>query len=409
MSNLVSRLLGILIVLLVISSEVAPQLLLPKVLAQESAESFISKLEGYLKDALPPESKPIEEAEYIVPEGFNVSYAERLWRALAPFVSLGYSRDEIVNITKSFASTARIKGKEAKLNFSGLRVERLKDGSVELKIPVVGENLSYTYYNSTNIRLLYKVWNETLVKYYDVKKIKPIYKVTYRNVETGESTNITLRPFLNFSAVENETRASLGLRINVNDQYEDVVTVIPEHKEKFTVLFPGYTVRILVARPIVLSNGSDRKILTKFTSNWVPIGNYLTIFYSAESLQVNPSNVPLKAVLRVKSSGGFEVRGNNSAYLTNSQPHGVFFLKATKEGTYNITLTLEGNAVFFDGSKELTFSAEVLGADAPSIVVSVLNVTLAKGSARLEVIVKNVGNGTAFLPCILSLLVDVAR
>ncbi|MEM2687644.1 MAG: hypothetical protein QW796_04775, partial [Thermoproteota archaeon] len=67
------------------------------------------------------------------------------------------------------------------------------------------------------------------------------------------------------------------------------------------------------------------------------------------------------------------------------------------------TLTLEGNAVFTDGSRETSVSIRIVGQEFPSISVSILNVDVSKpGCVRLGMSLRNTGGSRAtsvrFLP-----------
>ncbi|MGQ9691124.1 MAG: hypothetical protein ACUVQY_07685, partial [Thermoproteota archaeon] len=105
--------------------------------------------------------------ERLLPNGFNNSDAEFLWRDLASFVSLGCSeqdlKEKLSSIYLNGTLPVEANGSTATLNLSGIKVEKTSDGTVKLKVPIVSSiPLNYTYFNSTNVRVLYEVWNETL-------------------------------------------------------------------------------------------------------------------------------------------------------------------------------------------------------------------------------------------------------
>ncbi|MGC9014248.1 MAG: hypothetical protein ACP5KW_07760 [Thermoproteota archaeon] len=405
------KLLGVLLILLIVCSEVAPQLLFTKVLAQDSPETFVSRLESYLKDALPPESEPIEEAEYIIPEGFNVSYAERLWRALAPFISLGYSKDEIVNITKNIADGKGV------LNFSSLSIEKLRDGSVKLRIPFAGKN--FTYYNATNLRLFYKVWNESLVSYYKVRKrAQGVYRYVIEDLNTGKEYTIVSKVFLGafsstFYGMEEPTEvveyfyfpsyAEIGFWgvskwsgvitpgvpvIAVPGHYEEVKVAVPEQETKFRVLFPAYD-PLLILGWVIYTNVSSASI---------NVGETIDVFYKALPININPATNPLNATLRLNVSDAFKSLNGVERKLNNTSTSGAFKLEALKPGTYNITLKVEGNAIFSSPFhfNEVTYTIQISSPPSPSlrVVVKGIDTSLLK-HAKLFLELKNEGGSTA--------------
>ncbi|MEM3426050.1 MAG: hypothetical protein QXI42_09675 [Thermoproteota archaeon] len=402
---------GTLLILLALSIELTPRLLFPRTLAQqEGYEDFLSRLENYLNNALPSESDPIKECEYIVPEGFNASYAERLWRFFASNVSRGCSEQDfrraLGSIYPNGTIPVEVNGSMVTLNLTGLRVEKPSDGSVKIRIPLVSnETLSYTYFNSTSVRIIYETWNETLVRYYRVKSLLPFLNVTYRSLDDNSIITRLIKPFLNTSVMLGNQTVTQGLsmEVTVPEHQQEILTLVPEHTEALRILFPAYTIRIIVFRNLTLPPGSNWEI--EGEGSWwdVPVGNNFTIYYYVDWFHVDPEDEPLNAVLRVKPSSGFQAIGQDSARLTNSQPFGMFFLKATEKGLHNITLTLEGNAVFTDGSRETSVSIRIVGQEFPSISVSILNVDVSKpGCVRLEMSLRNTGGSRAtsvrFLP-----------
>ena len=83
---------GILLIILALSLEFNSILLIRRVSAQP--EEFAKKLEEYLGKAV-PEELLAEECEYVVPEGFNNTFAERLWRDMGLHVSAGCTTEEL--------------------------------------------------------------------------------------------------------------------------------------------------------------------------------------------------------------------------------------------------------------------------------------------------------------------------
>jgi len=418
MSSLRIKVVSILLIVLLVVSEFAPQLLFTKVLAQESPETFVSRLEAYLKDALPSESEPIEEAEYIVPQGFNSSYAERLWRAVAPLISLGYSEGEIANITKSLLSTNE--SKEVKLNLSGLAVERLRDGSVKLRIPLVENQLNFTYYNSTNIRILYKTWNESLVSYYRIRRRVPgVYSYVIKDLGTGKEYKIVSRvsigtfsiPFYGmlepstvierfyfpsyseigfWGASKWEGVITYGIPvIAVPGHYEDIKVAVPEQKTKFRVLFPSYDPLILIGWVVY----------TNISSTSINVGETLKILYEAIPVNIDPNLDQLNATLRLNASNAFKLLNSAERKLNNTSTSGEFDLEALKPGTYNITIEVEGNAILSSSEppfNKVVYTVQVSSLPSPSVILVVkgMDTSILK-VAKILLEVKNEGGSSA--------------
>ncbi|MBO3754566.1 MAG: hypothetical protein FGF53_06815, partial [Candidatus Brockarchaeota archaeon] len=259
MSSLKTRVLGSVLILLVLSTCFTPSLLVSRVLAQGGDyEAFLSRLEAYLKDAMPSESDPVKECEYIVPEGFDASQAERLWRVFASNVSMGCSeqdlRREVENLYSNSTVTLNVNGSPVLLNLTGLRVEKPDDGSVRIKIPVESRaRLNYTYFNATGVTVIYEAWNETLVRLYEVERYTGLYRYVVKNLEKNVVFDIVSRLTIGFFPEEMSVGRIMLAHpekdwpwflgnpiIAVPGHYEDVRMVVPEHEENLTVLFPGY-------------------------------------------------------------------------------------------------------------------------------------------------------------------------
>ncbi|MEM2921572.1 MAG: hypothetical protein QXF26_04560, partial [Candidatus Bathyarchaeia archaeon] len=404
MRNLRVKVTGLLLIYLAASLELISSLTFSRVLAQESYEDFLDRLEGYLNDALPSESEPMEECEYIVPEGFDPSQAEILWRTLAPFVSLGHSDKEIRDLLPNSTLQVEVNGSVVALNLTGLCVERLGNGTVKVKIPVATTKpLNYTYHNSTNARIFYEVWNETLLRYYKVERVTD-YNITYRDLETGRTYSVLSK--LGFEAFPRETltlpeglevkelnwgtiaKSSHSPVIAVPGHYEDIRVLMPEHEESFKVLFPAYDPAVYTGWLVDI----------KPSSTSLTLGETLYINYSAFPEGIDPSTEPLDANLSLEVPDAFEVLGESSVHLDNLNRNGSFELKALQPGTYNVTLRLCGNACFdiWPTDKELSLMIQVVAPLSPSVSVSILSVdTSVLKHAKLTVEIRNNGGSTA--------------
>jgi hypothetical protein len=398
MSRLRVKAAGVFLALLVASTGFTPNLLVSRVLAQQdSYENFLNRLEGYFRDALPPESDPVRECEYVAPEGFNASMAERLWRIVGSRVSMGVSEGEIRGVLQNATSS----GSSGMLNVTGTMVEKHRDGSVKVKIPVSSDKpLNYTYFNSTDVRILYEVWNETLVRHYEVERYTGLYRYVVRDIETGVVFDFVSRlgvsPFPGF-ALENVMLVHpeenwpwfLGNPIiAIPGHYEEVKTIVPEHEESYRVLFPAYD-------PIIIEGWV---VTTSVSSTSLSVGETLEISYLAEYYSFpGEEPEPLNATLTLNAPESFQPLNGVERKLSETHTSGFFSLKAVKPGTYNITLRLSGNAQFphVPGDEE-TYTVQVVSPPAPSLSVEIVerDASIPK-HARLVLRLRNDGGSPA--------------
>ena len=413
MEDLAKKASAILVVYLFVSLEFGyPFLSFRDVSAQahDSYEEFLRKLGDYFEEAAPPESAPIDECEYTIPEGLDPYVAERIWKELGALVSLGRPPEDLSNYLKEKNFTLlslKVNGTEAKLNFSGLSVVRGEDGSVRVKVPVVSnETLDYMSYNSTDVRKLYRVWNETSLRYYRVSRISG-YTLTYLDLESGESYSVNselavsefprggLMDLLPAERLEVEelnwgtiAKSSGTPVIAVPGHYEEVKVVVPEQRANFKVLFPAYD-------PAVYEGWL---INTAISSTSVTAGQSFTVSYSAYPEGVDPEQVPLQARVSVSVPSAIQLIGSGSAQLDNSHRSGSFSLKALRAGTYDVTLRVEGNALFYSlpPSGEIRYTVQVTTPTSPSVSVSITDVdTSVPKYARLKVKLQNNGGSAA--------------
>ena len=390
---------GVLLAILVVSMEFTPKLLVSRVLAQQDGyEDFLSRLETYLKDALPPESDPIKECEYIIPDGFNASTAERLWRIVGPLVSMGASRENITSVLEKDSQNGFQTGGFF-LNFSSTIVEKHEDGSVMVKTPVVSSKpLNYTHYNSTGVKMLYEAWNETLVRLYMVERRTGLYRYVIKDVEEGVVFSIVSRLTVNvypepevgkimlFHPEENWPWFLGNPIIAVPGHYEEVKTLVPEHEESHRVLFPAYD-------PVIVEGWI---IHTTVSQTSLTLGGTLEISYWAEYSSLNGVPTPLNASLRLNAPDAFEPIDSVERILNDTHASGVFRLRAVKPGLHNVTLVLSGNACFatWPPSEQVSYAILVVGPESPSVSVRVLNVdpSILKHAGLLLELVNNGGS-----------------
>ncbi|MEM4169209.1 MAG: hypothetical protein QXY99_03890 [Thermoproteota archaeon] len=384
MSSLKTRLEGIALIILALTTCFTPSLLLSRVIAQGGDyEAFLSRLEEYLWDAMPSESDPVRECEYIVPDGFDASQAERLWRVFASNVSTGCSeqdfRRELGRIYPNGTITLDVNGSLATLNLTGLRVEKPEDGSVRVKIPLESSvPLNYTYFNSTSVKVMYEAWNETLVSLYEVERYTGLYRYVIKNVEKNVVFDIVSRLTVGLFPKEmgvgrimvaypaKDWPWFLGNPIiAVPGHYEDVRIRVPEHEENLKVLFPGYD-------PVFAEGWI---VTASVSSTSLTLGETLEVHYEAGyGGVVQPE--PLNASLKITVTEGFEPLDSVERILNDTHTSGVFRLRAVKPGLHNITLFLTGNAYLstWPPSGNASFSILIVGPASPSVNIQVLNV-----------------------------------
>jgi hypothetical protein len=391
---------GILLIYLALSIEFAPSLVFQRVLSQQNGyEALLSRLEEYLMDILPPESMPVEECEYVAPDGFNASYAERLWRIVSPLVSMGSPIDKIRSMLQN--STPGEADGSILLDFNNTRVEKNRDGSVTVRIPVASEKpLNYTYCNSIGVRILYEAWNETLVRYYGVERYTGLYRYVVKDIETGVVFDFVSRlgvsPFPGFALEdimllhpEGNWPWFLGNPIiAVPGHYEEVKTLVPEHEESYRVLFPAYD-------PIIIEGWV---VSTSVSSTSLSVGETLQISYWAEYYSFpGEEPEPLNATLTLSAPESFQPLNGVERKLSDEHKSGSFNLKAVKPGTYNLTLRLSGNAQFphAPGDEE-TYTIQVVSLPAPSLSVEIVERdTSIPKHARLVLRLRNDGGSPA--------------
>lgn len=404
MSPLAKKALAIVLIYLTVSPSLISPYLITMVLAEgkgETWEEFIQRARGELEAAIPPDSDPVKEYEYVAPEGFNPSKAGELWELLETSVSLGETSAEMARRLGGSIVETDVNGKPVKLNISALSVEKYWDGSVEVRIPIISdEAFNYTHSRAT-ARILYEVWNSTRVRYYNIKNLTALLNVTYRNLETNETLTRLIKPFMNTTVMLGDSAVTQGLSLNITvpEHSQELVTLIPEHAREFTVLFPKYRIKVEVMTPISLPNGSAWLVGGGVWRPWFPVGSEVVVTICGVPNDPNASypysdwiKEPLNAIVRIGSCEGFQVVGYDALHLTTSQPYGHFTLKAVKPGNHSVVLEVEGNAVFEDGSKDHTLSIEVLGPEHPCITITILNVAGSlPGFVNITFRVKNIG------------------
>lgn len=161
-------------------------------------EKSIEFLRRQLEEAMPPEETGVER-RYIVPNAMDLSEADRVWESIAPFISLGYDRDELVKSLEGLGLPKEIKANNATvlIDYSSLRVNRNREnGEVYVEIPLACDKpLPSTHYNITGFKRLVKLFNVTIVRLYEVSaNASELFNVAY-----VDSAGRLSKAILNFS------------------------------------------------------------------------------------------------------------------------------------------------------------------------------------------------------------------
>ncbi|MEM2373653.1 MAG: hypothetical protein QXI11_04340, partial [Thermoproteota archaeon] len=411
------KLAGLLLIILVLSLEFNRLVVLR---VNPQVEDFVSRLENHLSKAI-PEDLLAEECEYVIPEGFDPALAERLWKSLSLYVSTGCTTEELRAELKNVYGDASLvnatlqRGKAIALNISGTIVEKSLDGSVSVKIPVVSSfNLSYARFNFTKKAGFYEAWNKTLVRKYRVWRLEPgWYTYTLVNLEANKSYTALSRIYGEALSVEDVQPGGFhglpefeftrwgwlhdsGPVIAIPGHYEDVSVVIPQQEVKYRVLFPAYD-------PVVVDGGGwGWVVYTNISSTSVTVGETLEVSYSASYKPPEPvvlslnGEEPLNATLTLNAPDSFHPLDSLVRRLNETHATGVFRLRAVQPGVYNLTLHIEGNAVFYLSGQEKTYTVQVVSPGSPSLNIQVMDIdTSVLKHARLRLRLSNNGGGAA--------------
>jgi len=390
----------------------------------ENIEDNIKFIQEQLEKGMPHEG-PLLERNYVVPEGMSIEEADKLWVAVAPFISLGCDENELSSVLGNISSKLPKKIGNATIDYENLKISRNKNtGEVFVEIPLIyNKELNLTQYNTTGVNKFYKVYNVTEERIYRiVKKPEGFYNITYMDLETHKNTSVITRlgvgAYSQYSLAKDEEGyfrpsewnvltpgLSLAL-VAVPGHYEDVKVAVPAQEKKFKVLFPAYD-------PLIFFGWL---IETQISSTSISVGETFSINYSAVPVNIDPQENPLNCTLTLSTnSSAFVPLNELTRHLNNNNTSGSFLLKAITPGTYNLTLSLEGNAVFcIDpwypyNENHRTYTLTVSGALSPSISIALAEVSTSFKYTTLNVYLKNLGSNAYNLTLLLSGNVDEVR
>ncbi|MEM3660168.1 MAG: hypothetical protein QXU11_07115, partial [Thermoproteota archaeon] len=334
---------------------------------------------------------------------------------------------ESLNKTVRLPDAVRIGNESFKIRYDKAYVERNGFGQVLIHIPIdvpLFRTLPACFhvYSRAIGGKQHLVYNVTETRWYKIRRrIEGLYNITYLDLETGEThsvlTSLSLGVYPEFGIAGGPSQTSFpsfllkyfpeyanltsippgtmidferstpSFLVAVPGHYEDIDVLVPEHEEKFRVLFPAYD-------PVWLTGWL---VEASLSSSNVETGDILEVSYVATPIDINPEEQPLNATLTLHYSDGFQPLDSVQRRLNNTHAFGSFKLKAIAPGTYVLTLKLEGNA-FFPGwppPDEVSYTVNVVGPESPRVEVSLeggapffkhVNIT-----ARLE----NKGSGEA--------------
>ncbi len=427
------RIASILLILILLATEHAS---IPVNVAEtEDHQPTIVELDTLIREielGIPPEG-PLSDREFLMPEGVSIDDVKNLWRCAAPFVSHGADDNDIRNAFTSLMETVklpdavRIGNESFPIRYDKAYVERNGFGQVLIHIPIDAPLFRmlpawfhvYSRAIGGKQRLVYNV---TETRWYRVRRrIEGLYNITYLDLETGETHSVlsslslgvypefgiaggsaqpSFPPYLlkyfpgyaNLTSIPPGTlidfeRSTPSFLVAVPGHYEDVDVLIPEHEEKFRVLFPAYD-------PVWLTGWL---VETSISSSNVETGDILEVSYVATPIDIDPEEQPLNATLTLLCPEGLEPLDDPQRVLDNAQTHGVFKLKAVAPGTYLLTLKLDGNA-FFPGwppPDELAYTVNVVGPASPKVEVSLEGGTPFFKHVNITVRLENKGAGEA--------------
>ncbi|MBO3810110.1 MAG: hypothetical protein FGF50_11035, partial [Candidatus Brockarchaeota archaeon] len=431
---MIRRVTGILLIFILLTAENPIILVKPSEAGEQPTAVELDTVIREIELGIPPEG-PLSDREFLMPEGVSVDDVKNLWRYAAPFVSYGADDNDIRNAFSSLRESVRLPeavvvGNESfPIRYDEAYVERNGFGAVLIHIPIdvpLFRTLPawFHVYSRAIGGKQHLVYNVTETRWYKVRRrVEGLYNITYLDLETGEThsvlTGLSLGVYPEFGIAGNESakpsfpsyllkyfpgyanltsippgtmidfgRITPSFLVAVPGHYEVVDILVPEHDEKFRVLFPAYD-------PVWLTGWL---VETSLSSSSVETGGILEVSYVATPIDIEPEEQPLNATLTLLCPEGLEPLDDAQRLLNNTQTQGSFKLKAVSPGTYLLTLKLEGNA-FFPGwppVDEASYTVNVVGPASPMVEVSLEGGEPLFKHVNITVRLENKGAGEAF-------------
>ncbi|MEM3958134.1 MAG: hypothetical protein QXO47_08025, partial [Thermoproteota archaeon] len=346
-------------------------------------------------------SGSITEANFIIPEGFPVELAKRLWLFTAQLISTGSSTDEVRRAIIYANDTLRLPARvsyELKNytiipEYGRTRVVQHDDGSVSVEIPcrvvdVQGRDVDAgsVKYESNGTSLLHVLHRYPKRRTYLVRAIDPdAYTLTFMDLKTGEVFNKTAR--ISIGLFPNVAQGGFfeGFIIAVPGHFEETRETVVSQVCEFKVLLPAHD-------PLVVD--------TSLSQTRVKVGDVITV-----SAQIrNPQEAK---DFRVLLGASFSDEDAFEAWAPppvgfpygSGCPVSYLYLRAKRPGVYQVTIYFAVvepknlDIVFWNGGKTVTYVVNVLP-EAPRLRVELGAQVLAK-FANLSITLVNTGGQEA--------------
>ncbi|MGQ9691660.1 MAG: hypothetical protein ACUVQY_10480, partial [Thermoproteota archaeon] len=126
----------------------------------------------------------------------SLSEADRVWASIAPFISLGYDSDRLIEALDGLGLPREIKANNvtALIDYSNLRIARhMENGEVSVEIPLTCDKpLPSIHYEITGIKKSVKLFNVTITRLYEVSvNASELFNVAYMG-STGKPSKAVL-------------------------------------------------------------------------------------------------------------------------------------------------------------------------------------------------------------------------
>jgi hypothetical protein len=382
--------------ILILTSNFSAALTLRAYATEETdALTALKFIEEELRKGKVPSSS-ITEACFIVPEGFPVELAQRLWFFIAQLVSIGSLEEEIRRTIKSANNTLKLptridydlKDYTIIPEYEKIYIRRGSDGSVSVEIPykAIGkdgseEDVSSIKYESNGTNVFHILHRYPKKRTYLVRHIDPdSYTFTLIDLETGKILNKTARMKIGLFSNLSQGYFAENFLIAVPSHFEETREAMQSQISEFRVLLPAYD-------PIIVD--------TTISSTKVGIGDTITITAQIRNPQEIRGSYEILLGVRFSDSDAFETWAPPPS-PTRIAP---LYLKAKKPGVYKITVYFAvvqpGNLdlVFWNGGKTVTYTIEVLP-EPPRLEVKLSSQVIAK-YANLTITLLNKGGRKA--------------
>ena len=308
-------------------------------------------------------SSSITEACFVIPEGFPVELAQRLWFFISQLVSMGFSEEEMRRTMKGANDILKLPARidyELKdymiiPEYEEIYISRNGDGGISVDIPykIVGNDgsegdASSIKYEGNGTNVFHVLRRYPKKRTYLVRCVDPdSYAFTFIDLKTGEVFNKTARIKIGLFSNISQGYFVGNFLVAVPGHFEDTREVVGSQVSEFRVLLPAYD-------PIVVD--------TSISSTRVGIGDTITITAQIRNPQEIKGSYSILLGARPSDNDAFEAW----APPPGPAPLVPLYLKAKKPGVYTITIyfaVVEPSSldvVFWNRAKAVTYTIEVL-------------------------------------------------